>query len=311
MLINGYVKINKMQEKELISIIKSTLNSDYIGDDCAYLKDLGIVITQDSLVENVHFKREYTSPFQLGYKSIMVNLSDVASSGAEPSYLTVSLSLPKDIDKNFIKEFYDGCKSALKNGEQIVGGDITGSDKIYISVCAIGKTTGRNISSRKNAHIGYKVVISGNNGSSAAGLKLLQQKKKNNDFIHAHLMPEAQIEFGRKIAQEINKPYAMMDTSDGIMDALATIAKESGVCLEIDFDKIPYDKNIKQFENWEDLVLFGGEDYQILACIPYDYIYGIEIGKVKNGSGIDLKINNDIVHYTNKQVLEKEFNHFK
>lgn len=300
-----------MQEKELISIIKSSLSSEYIGDDCAYLKELGIVITQDSLVEDIHFKREYITPFQLGYKSVMVNLSDIASSGAKPAYLTVSLSLPKDINKNFVEEFYKGCKSALKNGEQIVGGDITGSEKIYISICAIGKTAERNISSRKNARIGYKVIVSGNHGSSAAGLKLLQQNKKNDNFTIPHLMPEAQIEFGSKIAQQIKEPYAMMDTSDGLMDALATIAKESGVCLEVDFDKIPHDKNIEKFENWQDLVLFGGEDYQLLACVPCDYNGGIHIGTVKDGSGVDLNINNKLFHYTYTDVVKKEFNHFK
>ena len=95
-----------MKEKEFINIIKNTLNSELIGDDCAYLKDLGIVVTQDSLVEDVHFSRKFSSPYQLGYKSAMVNISDVCASGAKPLYLTVSLSLPDDIDGEFIKEFY-------------------------------------------------------------------------------------------------------------------------------------------------------------------------------------------------------------
>lgn len=139
-----------MNEKELIKIIKSTLNSKYIGDDCAYLEDLGIVITQDSLVEDVHFKMDFITPYQLGYKSVMVNISDVCASGAKPKYLTISLSLPNFVDENFVKEFYEGAKNASDN-VQIVGGDITGSDKIYISVTAIGSTRGRKISSRKNA----------------------------------------------------------------------------------------------------------------------------------------------------------------
>lgn len=89
------------------------LNSEYIGDDCAYLKDLGIVVTQDSLVENVHFCMDFITPFQLGYKSVMVNISDVAASGAEPKYLTVSLSLPADIDSDFVREFYLGAKKPV------------------------------------------------------------------------------------------------------------------------------------------------------------------------------------------------------
>ena len=101
-----------MNEKELIKIIKSTLNSEYIGDDCAYLPDLGIVVTQDSLVEDVHFKLDFITPFQLGYKSVTVNISDVCASGAEPKYLTISLSLPKYVDENFVKDFYEGAKLA-------------------------------------------------------------------------------------------------------------------------------------------------------------------------------------------------------
>ncbi len=338
-----------MKEKEFISIIKSTLNSEYIGDDCAYLKDLGIVISQDSLVEDIHFKRKYTTPFQLGYKSVMVNLSDIASSGAEPSYLTVSLSLPKNINNDFIKEFYEGAKNACGDNVKIVGGDITGSDKIFISVCAIGKTAGRNISSRRNAKEGYKIVVSGEHGSSAAGLKLLKNQYSelsNNEilrfaangctdayrvtgfaiaqqfplyqndnyignFIKAHLMPKAQIELGQKIGENVKEAYAMMDTSDGLMDALYTISKESGVCLEVDFNKIPYDKELKKFSNWQDLVLFGGEDYQLLACIPLEYQFGTEIGRVKEGRGIDLKIDNKTTHFTAKEVETRLFNHFE
>ena len=159
-----------MNEKELINIIKSTLNSKYIGDDCAYLEDLGIVITQDSLVEDVHFKMDFITPYQLGYKSVMVNISDVCASGAEPKYLTISLSLPNSVDENFVKEFYEGAKNASDN-VHIVGGDITGSDKIYISVTAIGSTRGRKISSRKNAKIGHKIIVSGEHGSGHNRIK--------------------------------------------------------------------------------------------------------------------------------------------
>ena len=139
-----------MNEIKIIDTIKEILSNNYIGDDCAYLKDLNIVVTQDSLVEDVHFLRKSITPFQLGYKSVAVNLSDIYASGGIAKYLTVSLSLPKDIDSDFVKNFYEGAKSAL-NGAEIVGGDITGSDKIFVSITAIGSTKGRRISSRKNA----------------------------------------------------------------------------------------------------------------------------------------------------------------
>ena len=246
-----------MNEKELINIIKSTLNSKYIGDDCAYLEDLGIVITQDSLVEDVHFKMDFITPYQLGYKSVMVNISDVCASGAEPKYLTISLSLPNSVDENFVKEFYEGAKNASDN-VHIVGGDITGSDKIYISVTAIGSTRGRKISSKQ-------------------------------------------------ISENITCDYAMMDTSDGLADALIQIAKASDVILSINTSKIPHDKSVDM-----DTVLYGGEDYQLVATVPDHILKNLNdytiIGEVKekiSDSGLLI----DQRFYTN--IDEKLYNHFK
>ena len=311
-----------MKEKEFINIIKNVLQSDYIGDDCAYLKDLGIVVSQDSLVEDVHFKKDLISPYQLGYKSVMVNISDICASGAKPSYMTISLSLPNDINSDFVKEFYEGAKKAcnphpdsLPKGEgeniKIVGGDITSADKIYVSVCAIGDAKGRNISSRKNAKEGYKVIVSGLHGSSCAGLKLLLEgKTEPQKFVKAHLEPQAQVEFGSKAGLNIKTTYAMMDTSDGLMDALSTIANESGVLLEIDFDKIPHDKDLEQFNTWQDMILFGGEDYGLVAVVPQEFDYGTQIGSAKQGFGIDINIDGKTIHYSKQEVENRIFNHF-
>jgi thiamine-monophosphate kinase len=298
-----------MKEKEFIQIIKSTLNSDYIGDDCAYLKDLGIVITQDSLVEDIHFKMDYITPYQLGYKSVMVNISDICASGAEPKYLTISLSLPKNIDKYFIKDFYDGCKQACQNVE-IVGGDITGSDKIFISVTAIGSTKGRKISSRSNAKIGYKVIVSGEHGNSAKGLEILQSNLdlteiKSEKFINAHLMPVAQRDFSTQIATNINCDYAMMDTSDGLADALMQIAKASSVTLCVDTSRIPHDLDVEL-----DKVLYGGEDYQLIAVVPEDILKKISnytiIGEAIKGIG-GIKIDEEFYSDIDNLI----FNHFE
>ena len=294
-----------MKEKDFIQTIKTILNSEYIGDDCACLKDLGIVVTQDSLVEDIHFRRDFATPYQIGYKSAMVNISDVCASGAEPKYLTVALSLPENITKEFVEEFYKGMKDACGNIE-IVGGDITGSDKIFISITAIGKTAGRRISSRKNAKPGQKIVVSGPHGAGAAGLTELLSGKRVGKFIKAHLMPEAQLEFSKKISSNIQEDYAMMDTSDGLMDALSQIAEASGVLLDIDFNKIPYDKEIEKFDNYKDLILFGGEDYQLVAALTDQQDFTV-IGEVKEGRGV--KIGQKI--YTKDEVEKHLFNHFE
>jgi thiamine-monophosphate kinase len=252
------------------------------------------------------------TPFQLGYKSVMVNISDVVASGAEIKYLTIALSLPKNIDKDFVEKFYQGAKSACPKGVEIVGGDITGSDKVFISICALGNSKNRRLSSRKNAKAGYKVVVQGIHGSSAIGLNLLLTNEKTPEkFIKAHLEPVAQVAFGEYIGANIKQDYAMMDTSDGLMDALSTIANESGVLLNVDFDKIPYDRDIQQIPNWENSVLFGGEDYGIVAVLPKDFdCGGTVIGEAVDGLGVDLKINGKTSHFTKDEVDKNLFNHF-
>lgn len=302
-----------MKEKEFINVIKNITNSEYIGDDCAYLKELGIVVTQDSLVEGIHFSLDYTTPYQLGYKSAMVNISDICASGGETKYLTVSLSLPNYINSSFVEDFYKGIKDACADNIKVAGGDLTGSEKVFVSVCAIGTTNNRNISSRSNAKAGYKVVVAGVHGSSAYGLKLLQENNRdyNNNFIKAHLMPKAQIDFAKEISLNIKTPYAMMDTSDGLMDALSTIANESNVLLNIDFEKIPHDKEIEKYKNWQHSVLFGGEDYGIIAVIPNDFPSKYPtIGFAEKGLGVNLKINNSVTKYNKQEVENQIFNHF-
>ena len=295
-----------MKEQEFLNIIKNTLKSDYIGDDCAYLKDLGIVITQDNLVEDVHFSLNYTNAYKLGYKSAMVNISDIAASGAEPKYLTIGLSLPKTIDNQFIENFYQGIKDASQNVE-IVGGDITGSDKIMISVAAIGTTKNRKISSRSNAQVGYKIIVSGEHGSGSAGLKQLQEGNLNSEFIEAHLLPKAQVDFSKYIAENIDRNYAMMDTSDGLMDALLQISKSSNVLLSVEFNKIPYNKKLEVFDDYKDLIFYGGEDYQLVACVPNEFNVpnSYVIGTVKEGFGVEI----DGIKIDNPE--NKLFNHFE
>lgn len=306
-----------MQELNLIKNITKILDSEYIGDDCAYLKDIGIVVTQDSLVEDVHFVRTLSTPYQVGYKSVMVNLSDIAASGAEPKYLTVALSLPAEITEDYVSEFYEGAKAALECCDaKIVGGDITGADKIYISICAIGKTEGRRISSRKNAVSGYKIITCGLHGSSAAGLKiLLDNLEPDKDLIKSHLMPNAQIEFSKRISEHIKTDYAMMDTSDGLFDALYKIGESSNCTMSVDFERILYNPKIKEyFSNYKDLILFGGEDYKLVAAVPVELLSALKdytvIGEVLPYEGCFVKINypDNVEKYS--EMPNKCYNHF-
>jgi len=278
-----------MKEIDIINTITKEIGNKYLGDDCAFLKDLGIVVSQDSLVENIHFKRNWCSAYQLGYKSIAVSISDILASGAEPKYVTIALSLPNDINENYIKDFYSGAKSALY-GAEIVGGDITGSKTdIMVSVTAIGSIKGKNISSRSLAKEGYAVITKGNHGSSSSGLLELQKGGNNLELIKAHLEPKLEYDFSKQISTIVEEDYAMMDTSDGLADALYKIAEASNVKIMVDYTKVPHLDNIEKEQ-----VLFGGEDYKLVAAIPNKYVSKIDgavvIGRVEAFDGARLEI---------------------
>ena len=285
-----------MKEKEFINIIKNITKSDVIGDDCAYLKDLGIVISQDNLVEDVHFSMKFTDAYKLGYKSAMVNISDIAASGAEPCYMTIGLSLPDNIDSEFVENFYKGIKDATK-GIEIIGGDITGADKVFISITAIGSDKGRKFSSRKSAKPGYVIISKGNFGESSLGLEELMLGGNRTDLIKAHLEPELDEEFAFEISGKIKDDYAMMDTSDGLADALFKIAQASGVTIRA-----------KYIDG-----MFGAEDYKLVAALPGEFLKEINIeyniiGEVIERSDCILDI--DGKKYKTYDELGL-FNHFK
>jgi thiamine-monophosphate kinase len=307
-----------MKEFIFLNKILNTLSdTQYLGDDCAYIKDLNIVVTQDTLVEDIHFSLKYTNAYQLGYKSAAVNISDILASGAEPKYLSISLSLPNTTTEDFIEEFYKAIEDLAKNYNlKVVGGDITGSDKIVISICAIGSTKDRNISSRKNAKAGDIVIITGEHGSSACGLFLLQNGINDDEIISEHLMPKIDNRFSNEISKTTLN-YSMMDTSDGLVDALFKIAINSNVTIDIDFEKIPYNKNIEKYNsNYKNWILYGGEDYKLVATVDKKILDTIpsnlytKIGIVRTQQNVPLIINmdNKILEIKN---LDNTFNHFK
>lgn len=284
-----------MKEHDFINLIKQQTNNELIGDDCAYLKDLGIVISQDNFVENIHFKQEWATPYQIGYKAAAVNISDILASGAKPEYLTVGLSIPNNIDETFLKEFYKGVQTG-SYGAKIAGGDITAAERIFISITAIGSTLGRKISSRKNAKPGYVLITKGNYGESSKGLNELSKGIKTSFNIKTHLEPELDVEFSKSIASQITEDYAMMDTSDGLADALFQIAKASRVTINADYID----------------GMFGAEDYHLVAAVPETFLSKITdykiIGQVEQFNSSTLII--DDKKYNKYEEL-KLYDHFR
>lgn len=317
-----------MNELDIIKTIQKTLSdSSMIGDDTAFIPEFGIILTQDTLVEDVHFRQSTISAYNLGIKSVAVNLSDIAASGAIAKYLLISLSLPKNLDDSFIREFYRGVDFMCKKyGVRVAGGDITGSDKIFISICAIGTNQNINPATRSNAKIGDIIVTTGEHGSSYAGFTALEQKlNAPQKFIDSHISPIPQLDAGRKILLNTNQP-AMMDTSDGLADAVFKIAEQSKVSAVIDFEKIPYDRQIEQMadsvgQNSVEWVLFGAEDYQLVACISREEFKKLtnngielfEIGKIesKKEHAAYIKINDKTLAIDESTIKTNCFNHFK
>ena len=163
------------------------------------------------------------------------------------------------------------------------------------------------ISSRKNAKEGYAIITQGNHGSSALGLNDLLNGNKNSSFAKCHIHPVLELNFSKQIAEKIKVDYAMMDSSDGLADALFKMAEASNVKFVIDYSKIPKEKEVSKEQ-----VLFGGEDYKLIAAVPCSFAAQIDgaivIGKVENYDGIRLDISGQKFENYDDLLV---FNHFE
>ncbi len=317
-----------MKENDFLKVIKETLtNNHFIGNDCADLRDIGLFITQDSLVEDVHFTLNTTSPYQLGQKAVAVNISDLATTICNPEYISIGLSLPDHISTDFVREFYRGVNDAcLKYNAIVTGGDITSAEKVYISVAAIGRRRHDVNVSRSYAKAGDFIISTGNYGSSAAGLAALQNGwTVSDEILNAHLVPVARIEEAHEAGKFIENDLAVMDTSDGLTDALYKVAVASNVSIDVNFDDIPVLPEVKQLAkekgvDIKDWVLWGGEDFELLFFVPYflfatlsskgfKYI-GTVVENTDKTPKVTIKEKNNSFVIDEKLFNEKVFNHF-
>lgn len=288
------------KEFEFLNIISKTLsNSKYLGDDCAYLKEYNLCVSTDSLIEGVHFLFNYMNPYEVAKKSLLVNISDILASGAQPKFATISLS--GNLNNSFIEEFYKGInETALEYDIAIIGGDLTKSDKISITITIFGDCKNRNISKRSAAQDGYIVATMGEFGSSAQGLSDLAKNIKDNYFISYHKKPILYPKISKLIATKTQKPYAMMDSSDGLVDCLMQISAKSKVGIDINYSKIPHKTKNK------DYVLYGGEDYSLVVCL-----FEQDFKKIPNLIEIGKCTNTNKVFIDNKEIKYKGYKHFE
>lgn len=310
-----------MKEMKFLEIINNTLTkTKFLGEDCAYLPDLNIFVTQDTLCEGVHFEKRFTTPYNLAKKCVAVNLSDLAANLANPKYISVSLSLHSEFKETCFEKFYKGIEDCCnKYGITVSGGDLTGSkNKMCVSMCAIGTPIKGNKStvSRSYAKEGQIVCITKEYGSSAYALYCLMNNIEcSEEILNTHNCPEPDLDISQELADLNYEQIAIMDSSDGLVDALYKIAKASDKSIEIDIERVPYNKEIENHKGYKDLILWGGEDYGLVFCIDEKDLFKLKnprikpIGKVINlQKDFAVKINDTKIN--DEVFLKRSYNHF-
>ena len=270
---------------------KSTVKG--VGDDAAVLefKSKQIVVTTDLLVENVHFDLSYMPLKHLGYKAIMVNLSDVYAMNADAAQVTVSMAVSNRFPLEALEELYAGIETASKiYGVDVVGGDTTSSNTgLLISVTAIGEVESENVVFRKGAKPNDLLVVTGDLGGAYMGLQVLEREKQvfnvnpNNQpdldaytyIIERQLKPEARKDIVKLLKDLKVKPTSMIDISDGLSSEIIHLCRQSDVGVELYEDKIPLDPQVistcEEFNiDSTTVALNGGEDYELLMTISQE-----------------------------------------
>ncbi len=249
------------------------------GDDCAVFScPQKICVTSDLFIEDVHFRRRYFSPFDIGYKSLAVNLSDIAAMGAKPLALSLSLGFPQGIGAAFWADFFSGMASpASRFGVVLSGGDLSRADKLTINITVWGDASGGYLS-RGNCRVGDKILLVGQVGLARLGLLALEKGLGLQEFPQAsaaHLRPEPLLVVGQKLAA-FSGVRSMMDISDGLVRDLPRLfGGKFGV--EIDADAfLPASEIIKwckiSGENPMEFALVGGEDYALAAVVAPEIV---------------------------------------
>ena len=273
-----------------------------VGDDAAIWRPTNgayYVQTTDTLVEGVHFSRNTFTWNDVGWKLAAVNLSDLAAMGADPAAALITLGLSPDLDMEMVDGLYDGILECFSSySGQIIGGDIVRSDQLFMTMSLIGQSDTFPMS-RKSASVGDVVAVTGNLGSSAAGLSVLKSgdKQQFSGLAHAHLRPDPQIRMGKLIRN--SGIDCAIDISDGLLSDLAKIGLASEVEIHIEASLVPFDNVLidKDWPNLTKLIFTGGEDYQLAFTGKEELVRellqgstGAIIGQVREGKPGHVKI---------------------
>jgi thiamine-monophosphate kinase len=262
------MRLDELGEFGLLELLERRGLVRGVEDDAAQVGEL--VVTQDALVDGVHFRSDLLSRRDLGYRAAAVNLSDLAASGAEPLALIVSLGLARDVPVEDVVELYEGLNEP---GVPVRGGDTTRSEQLFLSVTALGRSD--RVPGRGGARPGDLVVVTGPLGGAAAAFREGRLAR-----------PLLRLDEGRRLAAVAT---AMLDISDGITADAGHIAERSGCRLVIELERVP----LAPGATVEDLGF--GEDYELLATTPDPLGFPV-VGRVEEGAGVTLSLDGALTH---------------
>jgi thiamine-monophosphate kinase len=265
------VRLAELGEFGLLEELERRGLAETIEHDAAVVD--GLVVTQDALVEGVHFRLDWISWRDLGFRAAAVNLSDLAASGAEPRGLVVFLGARGDTAVEDVLELYEGI---AETSVRVVGGDTTRADALTLSVTALGRS--ERVPGRSGAKAGDRLVVTGPLG--AAGVAFREQR---------YVRPPLRLDEGRRLARSAT---AMLDLSDGLAPDAGHIAARSGVRCVIDLDRVP----LADGATVDDLGF--GEDYELLAAVPPGTEPFTEIGRCEDGEGVEFRLAGELVELT-------------
>jgi thiamine-monophosphate kinase len=315
------IKQRKNRQQELI---------EGIGDDAALYKaktDYLEIVCADTMVEGVHFLKDVSSPMDIGYKAVAVNISDVAAMGGIPKYYLVTIAVPRNWSEAELVEIYAGMDeiASLYNMDLIGGDTVSTSDKLVITVTVIGEVQQDKQRLRKDARPGDAVFVTGTVGDSAAGLQILLGNlsvDEDNDsvfLVNRHKRPMPQVKAAQLMSSA--ERISLNDISDGLASELNELSEASCVKMIIEKDRVPLSDSLRSlnFEQHDEWILYGGEDFELVGTVPpsaFDLLQkkcteeGIsltKIGHVEVGPSEVL-----LIHNGKQTKLKKSgFNHFK
>jgi thiamine-monophosphate kinase len=260
------MQLSELGELGLLAELERRGLARRIEHDAAEL-DGGFVVTQDALVEGVHFRLDWISWRDLGWRAAAVNLSDLAASGADAEGLIVSLGARPDTDVEDVLELYAGI---AETGVPVLGGDTTRSERLFLSVTAVGRAA--RVPGRAGARPGDTLVVTGPFGAAGAAFRS-----------EAYVRPPLRLAEGAELAASA---HAMLDVSDGIAVDAARVAERSGCKLVVELERVP----LATDATIDDLGF--GEDYELLAAVAEPTRFS-DIGRCEEGEGVEVTLNGE------------------